>query len=279
MGILPMISFAVARGKMPLGRMGKMPMPQRKQQMKHPDRFAWPDGVRIGLSLTFDDGRDSQLDNGLAVLARHDAAVSFYMAPSSMDPRLAEWQAVAKSGHEIGNHSVNHTCSGNFCWGVDNVLEDYTLEQMEAELLEAQAALTERLGTTPRTFAYPCGQMFVGRGEQCRSYTPIVARHFLSGRGFREETFNDPSFTDLARTCGTEGDGISFERFEQIVARAADQQSWIILACHDIGQPGPRQTMAIDVLDKLCAFCKDPANGIWLDTVEHIADYIAQNRS
>jgi len=247
--------------------------------MRHPDRFAWPDGIRAGVSLTFDDGRDSQLANCLPILDRCGVKAGFYMTPASADPRLAEWQAVAAAGHEIGNHSVKHTCSGNFCWAAENALEDYTLEQIEAELLEAQAAMAERFGSPPRTFAYPCGQMFVGRGEQCRSYTPIVAKYFLAGRGFREETLNDPSFCDLARLTGTEGDRLTFEKLRTLADQAREQQAWIVLAMHDVGQAGPHQTVPADGLQQFCQHCTDAANGIWIDTVERIAEYISTNRS
>jgi hypothetical protein len=46
------------------------------------------------------------------------------------------------------------------------------------ELLAANETLEELLGVRPRTFAYPCGQRFVGAGENTRSYVPVVARHF-----------------------------------------------------------------------------------------------------
>jgi len=162
---------------------------------------------------------------------------------------------------------------------VDNVLEDYTLESMEAELLEAQTAIAERFDQAPRTFAYPCGQSFVGRGEDCRSYVPLVARRFLAGRGFRDETFNDPSFCDLARLAGTEGDRRSFEQLQALLAQAGEQQAWVVLAMHDVGQQGANQTVSADVLKQFCEHCMDAGNGIWIDTVEHIAEYIRRNRS
>jgi len=247
--------------------------------MRYPSPFAWPEGIQAAVSLTFDDGRESQLSFGLPVLDGCGVKATFYMTPGSADPRLADWQRVAEAGHEIGNHSVEHSCSGNFCWGMENALEDYTLEQMEVELLDAQAAMAERFGQAPRTFAYPCGQSFVGRGEDCRSYVPLVARHFLAGRRFRDETFNDPSFCDLARLAGTEGDRLNFEQLQTLLAQAGEQQAWVVLAMHDVGQQGPYQTVSADALRQLCEHCTDAANGIWIDTVEHIADYISRNRS
>jgi len=247
--------------------------------MRNPSRFAWPVGIRAGVSLSLDDGRESQLENAIPILDRFDVKATFYATPSGFQPRLADWQRVAKAGHEIGNHSVRHPCSGNFCWTVDNTLEDYTLEQMEDEILEAQAFLVEQFGRSARTFAYPCGQSFVGRGEQCRSYTPVVARHFVAGRLFRDETFNDPSFCDLARIAGAEGDRLTFEQVQVMLAQAGAAGAWIVLAMHDVGAPSGHQTTSADTLERLCAYCKDARNGIWIDTVQQIADYIQQNRA
>jgi len=159
------------------------------------------------------------------------------------------------------------------------VLEDYTLEHMEQDILAAQEGIRERLGLTPRTFAYPCGQSFVGRGEQCKSYVPLVARHFVAGRRFRDEHFNDPSFCDLARLAGTEGDGLTFDDLQALLDRAVAEGAWLTLAMHDVGQPGRPQTIWADTLERLCAYCTDQANGLWIDTVERIAETICQTRS
>ena len=247
--------------------------------MREPSRFAWPDGIRAAVSLTFDDARESQLIHGVPILDRHDVKATFYVSLSVADQRLDDWRRAAGGGHEIGNHSVNHVCSGNFCWGSTLTLEDYTLQRMEEDILAAQKGIEDRLGLSPRTFAYPCGQSFVGRGEQCRSYTPIVARHFIAGRRFRDETFNDPSFCDLARLAGTEGDGLSFEQLRTIIDQAAAEGAWVVLAMHDVGLDRPRQVISTDTLEQLCSHCKDPANGIWIDTTEHIADFIHRTRS
>ncbi len=51
-------------------------------------RFQWPDGKRVALSLSFDDGRASQVEGGAALLDRHGVKATFYVTPSSVEPRL-----------------------------------------------------------------------------------------------------------------------------------------------------------------------------------------------
>lgn len=246
--------------------------------MRYPDRFAWPDGISAGVSLTFDDGRPSQLEPAVPILAAHDVAATFYTSVKPVEDAPDAWKAVLAGGHEIGNHTLSHICSGNFGWG-DPTLESLDLAWIENDILAAQRRLTDALGVAPRTFAYPCGQPFVGRGVDKRSYAPVVAKHFLSGRGFMDEASNDPSFCDLCLLNGTEGDGLSIERLREIMGWAAEAGGWVVLAIHDIDGDGRRQSISTDSLDQFCAHCKAEGSGIWIDTVEHVADYIQQNRS
>jgi peptidoglycan/xylan/chitin deacetylase (PgdA/CDA1 family) len=195
----------------------------------------------------------------------------------ALEERIDRWREAADAGHEIGNHSLRHPCSANFRWKTADVLEHYTLPTIEAELLEANRRLAERFGAPPRTFAYPCGQDFVGVGAERRSYVPVVARHFLAGRGFRDEYLNAPEVCDLARLGGTELDGESAEEMLSAVARAASGGQWLVWVGHDVG-PGGRQTTLVDALDQFCAHCADPTNGVWIDTVANVAAYVAARR-
>jgi len=242
------------------------------------DRFAWPGGARVAVSLSFDDARPSQLDQAVPVLARRQTRATFYVTPDRVKDRLADWRAAAAAGHELGNHSLRHSCSGNFIWGARNVLENYTPEQMDEELAEAGRRLHEMLGFTPTTFAYPCGQTFVGRGVDRRSYVPVVARRFAAGRGFREEFLNRPTFCDLAALAGTEMDGVPLERLLNTITQAAANHQWVIFVGHDVGNL-PRQCVTPDTLDRLCAWCAEPTNGVWIDTVAAVAAHVAAARS
>jgi len=239
--------------------------------------FRWPPGKRAAVSLTFDDARPSQVDRGLAVLGTHGARATFYVSPRRVEERLDGWRRAVAAGHEIGNHTMTHPCSGNFAFSRCNALEDYTLERMERELLDASDAVRRLLGVRPETFAYPCGQTFVGRGEAVRSYVPLVARHFLAGRAAFSETHNDPTFCDLAQTTGVEADGRSFEELRAAMDRAAEEGGWLILFGHEVGDGG-RQTTRTDSLDDLCRYATAPASGLWLDTVAAVARHVAEAR-
>src|SRR5688572_7649145 len=146
--------------------------------------FSWPSGKRVAISITFDDARLSQVEGGTALLDEFNVKATFFVVPSAVEKRLEGWKKATASGHEIGNHSLNHPCTGNFLWSRKNALEDYTLDKMRSELQDANKSIQKLLGVTPRVFAYPCGQTFVGRGTETKSYVPVIAGMFTLGRGW-----------------------------------------------------------------------------------------------
>jgi len=241
--------------------------------------FRWPEGKRAAVSLSFDDARHSQVDCGMAVLNGLGVRATFYVSVGGVELRREAWRAAAAAGHEIGNHTLRHPCSGNFPFARDKALEGYTLERMEAELIEANDAIEELLGVRPTTFAYPCGQTFVGRGEGVRSYVPLVARHFQVGRAAFNETHNNPAYCDLAQAFSRDGDARTFEQLRAMVDQAVEAGGWLILFGHEIGpDAGVRQVTHDEALGRLCEHCLDEGSGVWLDTVAAVGAYVNGNR-
>lgn len=241
------------------------------------DKYSWPRGYRAAISLTFDDARPSQIERGLPILDRHGMRGTFYVSLKPMERKLEEWKAAVARGHEIGNHSLRHPCSGNFHWSRERALEDYTLAQMEQELRDANEQIQELIGVTPTTFAYPCGQTYVGRGAELQSYIPVVARLFSVGRLFKSEANADPSYCDLAHVPGIDFDGADWNTVKPWIDMVLNNGGWLIFAGHEVG-PAGRQTILPDTLERICEFCTDPGNGLWLDTVAAVGAYIRSHR-
>jgi peptidoglycan/xylan/chitin deacetylase (PgdA/CDA1 family) len=240
--------------------------------------FSWPDGKRMALSLSFDDARVSQVDGGTALLDRHGVKATFYVVPSAVERRLDAWKRAVASGHEIANHSLTHPCSGNFPFARARALEDYTLARMRAELVEANARLQTLLGITPESFAYPCGQTFVGRGTNTQSYVPIAASLFVTARGWLDEAPNDPVYVDLAQITGVESDGKDFDQVLPLIENAAKSGAWLVLAGHEMAAGGA-QTTRLSMLEALCAYATDPRNGVWIAPVGTVARHVRNVRA
>ena len=239
--------------------------------------FVWPKGKQVALSLTFDDARTSQVDKGLALLDQYGVKATFYLVPSTMKQRLEGWRKAVANGHEIGNHSLLHPCTGNFAWSRHKALEDYTLEKMERELLVTNDSIHFFLGVRPKSFAFPCGQTFVGRGVNTKSYVPVVARLFLTGRGWLGEGPNDPGFCDFAQLTGMEMDGKAFDEILTLIHNAKATGSWLVLAGDEMGDSG-RQTTRLSMLKQLMEYAQKPDSGIWLAPVDTVAEYIKKQK-
>jgi len=238
--------------------------------------FNWPDGKRAAVSLSFDDARPSEIDNGLEILDRYGVKATFYVLPFNVEKRLAGWKKAVANGHEIGNHTLTHPCSGNYLW-VRTALENCTLEIIEQDIEEANVAIERLLGVRPTTFAYPCGQAFVSRGTEIKSYVPVVAEKFAVGRNVGDQCLNTPTFCDLAQVYSIELDGLDFEQARQFIDRAVENGQWLIFYGHEVNPSGP-QTVRTETLEAICKYASDPANGLWIDRVDVIARYIAQQR-
>ena len=119
--------------------------------------FAWPDGARAAVSLSYDDALPSQLDNAIPALDRHGLKGTFYLILSaeSVRTRMDDWRAAARNGHELGNHSLFHPCSAkgaDRAWVTpDNDLDATTVAQMRAQLIVASTMLQAIDGEHERT--------------------------------------------------------------------------------------------------------------------------------
>lgn len=239
--------------------------------------FCWPEGKKMALSLSFDDARLSQVDRGIPLLDHYGVKATFYISPGNLMQRIGGWKEAVANGHDIGNHSVVHPCTGNFSWSREHALEDYTLEQMRCELDSASRFIEAMLGIAPASFGYPCGQTFVGRGQQTRSYVPLVSELFETGRTWLNEGPNDPVYCDPAQLTGMELDGKSFKEILKLIESSRERGSWLILAGHEMSQGGS-QTSLLPTIDSICRYASDPENGIWIDHVTQVGRYVRDQR-
>jgi hypothetical protein len=247
------------------------------QRIENEPAFKWPDGKKMGLSLTFDDARLSQIDKGIPLLDKYGVKATFYLSPENMRRRQEGWKKAVNDGHDIGNHSILHPCSGNFAWSRNKALENYSLESMGRELDSASNLIKDTLGIQPVSFGYPCGQTFIGRGSNTKSYVPLVADKFETGRLWKSESPNDPVFCDLSQLTGIELDGKSFDQIVPLIEDAKSKGLWLVFAGHEMNDAGS-QTSLLSTIEAICKYASDPANGIWIDNVHNVAVYLKEKR-
>ncbi len=99
------------------------------------------------VSLTFDDGPDPAVTPALLeLLAKHGASAAFFVTGRRAAARPDLVRMILERGHEIGNHSYNHS----------PLLMFRSTDAIRKEIAGTQEALA-RLGVTPLAFRPPVG--------------------------------------------------------------------------------------------------------------------------
>jgi peptidoglycan/xylan/chitin deacetylase (PgdA/CDA1 family) len=194
---------------------------------------AWPDGARAAVSLTYDDGLNSQLDYALPELEKHDLKATFFLTRYNIQWRLADWEAVAKQGHEVANHTMTHPCA---LTGLN------TARFERGEIDRMETFLDDNFGADrQRTFAYPCGYLGVGHGDRRERFARyrrilerdgvIAARTTAGGPNRPEVAALDPLHLHAFEPT-FEGDAVTpaLRYLNETVA----QGGWAILVFHDV---------------------------------------------
>jgi peptidoglycan/xylan/chitin deacetylase (PgdA/CDA1 family) len=134
----------------------------------------WPPGRRGAVSLTYDDGLDSQLDIAVPQLNLRQLRATFFLTETNVRNRLADWVAVGRAGHEIANHSVSHPC---------DISHAKPRRFVAHEVVAMERWIDANFGQgRPRTFAYPCDVTDLGPGSpnaQARRYAELLRRSGL----------------------------------------------------------------------------------------------------
>jgi len=235
---------------------------------------------RGAVSITFDDGEQCQLDKAVPIMNEHGIKGTFYINPYGDDwkARFEPWIEVGQAGHEIGNHSKSHICSKNYL-GSPHGLEDMTLDEIEADILEAHERLVP---IAPHqkvwTFAYPCYNTEVGVGLERKSYAPVVAKHFLAGRVGGEYGFgNYPGVIDLACVWGLPMVRMSGFEMIGLVEELTARGQWVVLAFHEID--GARLTVGSHDFEMLVRYLHRRRDEIWTAPFVEVAQKIADART
>ncbi len=240
----------------------------------------WHGSALGAVSLTFDDGVPSQLERAVPLLEERGLCGTFYLCPQGDDyrERLRPWHAIAQRGHEIGNHSLSHTCSRNFTTDTDaKGLERSTLAEIEADIKEAARRLQEVIPAPARSFAYPCYQTDVGEGPARQSYVPAVARHCIAGRAIGEYGFaNTPLNCDLHCLWSHNAEHCRGTELIGLVRKAIKYGRWIIFAFHSI--EGGRLGIAEYEFTELVDYLADERERIWTAPVAEVAGFLIQAR-
>ncbi len=126
------------------------------------------------ISFTVDDGREDAATVGVPLFDRYGFHASFFLIVGGI-PDVAgksrvfsipwsRWLEISRSGHEIGNHSLNHVISKD------------SDEQARKDIDDARQIIADKIGIAPVSFVYPGNH----RDDRVRKF--VYAHHAVASR-------------------------------------------------------------------------------------------------
>lgn len=224
------------------------------------DNSNWPKG-KTAISLSYDDSLHSQLDNAVPALDKYGFYASFYISPMSeaFQERLEEWRMLSVQGHELGNHTLLHSCSGslpNRDWvESDRDLDTQSAKSVVNEVRLANVLLQALDGETQRTFTIPCGDLLAGG----TNYVELIKDDFLAIKGQGVSS----GFSSLHVAINQSG-----EDLVKLVKEQTGKTSLINILFHGIG--GDHLSVTVQAHDQLLKFLSENQDIYWVDTYQNI---------
>jgi len=247
-----------------------------KAQEKSSSGFAWPEGKKAAVCLTYDDGLDCHLDVAAPALVRHGFRGTFYVTgnSSSLYSRTEEWRAMADRGHELGNHTLFHPCHGStYDWVKPEYdLDSYTLERLMSELYTANSLLKAVDGREERSFAYTCTNHTIGGV----SFVDQIRTLFPSARGGGEMPATmdqvDPHYVPSWGVVDPSG-----EELISYVEQALERGTLAVIMFHSVG--GGYLNVSGEAHEQLLEYLERHRDMFWVEPFQQVMQHVSQQLS
>lgn len=234
--------------------------------------FVWPGGAQAAVSLGYDDGLDSQLDHVIPALNRRGLHASFYLpinAPT-LPARQDEWKAAAAAGHELGNHSLFHSCSakgpGREWVQPHRDLDRQMAVQVQEQVLAANTWLQALDGRSRRTFTPPCLDMQAGGQD----FTAALRARFVAFRAAGPGLVTDTGALDPYAMPVYFVEGWTGEQLIALVEKAAAQHALVGLLFHGVG--AEYLSVTREAHDQLLDHLAKHKDRFWTDSMVNIME-------
>jgi len=234
-------------------------------------------GKQCAVVLTYDDALNVHLDKALPQLDSLGFRGTFYLSAyfPGCSQRLGEWTAVAKKGHELGNHTLFHPCDrqgpGREWVSAERDLSKYSVQRMIEEIRMTNVFLRALDGKDRRTFAYTCGDTRVGDS----SFVHHITRDFVAARAVHSNLATSTVFLFAVPSYMVNGE--SAEEMIKWVRNAMSEKKLIVFLFHGVGG---EHSINVDLAEhrKLLTFLKKNESSIWIAPMVEVADYIQHKK-
>ena len=246
------------------------------------DGFRWPSDKKAAVVLTYDDGVDVHLDHVVPDLEAAGLRGTFYVPghSSSLRQRMPEWRAIARRGHELGNHSVFHPCLRVSLAGErrdwlapERELEKYSVSQMDAELAAMNTLLFAVDGEAARTYAFTCSDHLAGG----TSYVDKVRPLFLAARTGETQEIPHLRTVDVHFVPSWPVINVSGDDMIAFAEKALRAGSLAVFMFHGVGG-GHSINVDREAHRKLLAWLTSRKDDVWTDSFRNVMTHVIAER-
>jgi sialate O-acetylesterase len=230
-------------------------------------------GKKAAVVITYDDAINEHLDNAIPVLDSLGLKATFYItaySPSSQQ-RQKDWKAIAINGHELGNHTLYHPCTGGPGRDWINPAYDlgkYSIRRITDEIRMTNLYLQSLDGKTKRTFAFPCADTKVGDS----SYVNAIRNDFVALRHVRAEMHGIKQVKLDDVDCYLVNGQSAAEMIEW-VKKAMESKSLLVVLFHGVGG-GNGLDVSLQAHREFLQYLKKSDKDIWVAPMVEVAEYI-----
>ena len=244
----------------------------------------WRHNYAGAVTLTFDDGLPSQVEDAVPALNARGLKASFFIIPSEVpvnptggDVTWGQWRQVAAQGHEIGSQTFS-----------DPDLRTLSDSQLRFELSESQRVINQNIPSQAAvSLIYPFG-------ESNPNVRAVASEYYVSARGAYGDLggghlnfYEDPDpgwpvpptvslgnykavdfFNVAADNLRDSPLSDVYDRIDFAIARHA----WYVMYVHDIEAPFGRVELKA-LLDHILA------SDIWMATYGEVAQYMRERKA
>ena len=246
---------------------------------EEPAPIPWPDGARAAVALTYDDGLHTHLDHAAPDLDAAGLLGTFYVPGSSrsLATRMPDWRALARRGHELGNHALFHPCLQNPPGGGDRswVSDDYALERYTTQRIRDEVAVMNTLlhaldGQSVRTLAYNCAETVAGGA----SYVDAMRSLFVAARIGDDVIVDDVRALDPFLVPSWAVENVSGAQMTAFVMTGVDAGGLAVFMFHGVG--GEHIPVSREAHQELLAWLASHRDLVWTDTFRNVMTHVVE---
>lgn len=205
------------------------------------------------VSITFDDGWETDYQRGAKVLSTFGYRGTFYLNPSSLDTAkfmtTVQIHELAKAGHQLASHGFEHKDM--------TTLSQKTLRN---ELRNARNYIEQQTSTSAVDFASPYG-------KTDPEVSAVIQQYYRSHRGTEDGINTKQNFDRYNLRVLFMGAETSIANLQDAITAAKEHNGWLILVYHSVNDT-PVNANSVPPKKLRAQLQTIQNNGLKVDTVQ-----------